>query len=435
MSFTVASVSEIVLEIKSMLEGEFRQISVEGEISNLSLSSSKHWYFSLTDGKSILKCALFRMDASRNPIVKRLKDGEKVLCSGGIGVYAKGGTFQLITRKISFSGKGSIKEQFEALKEKLKAEGLFDLEKKKKIPSFPKKVAIITALRGAALQDFINIYKRRGALMNLLIAPTLVQGDQAADSIRAALERIVEYSKVEDIDAVVLTRGGGSVEDLWPFNDENLARDIFNCPLPFISAVGHQVDFTISDFVADMRSETPSAAAEMITNRQFHVKESLTNTQRRSVNGIKILFSGKFTRLQKSHPRIILDKIWGQYREYRQRLDRCWPGRRGPESKELFEKQMRVDDAFERLKLFMSESLTNYKNQVQRSEELLKALNPQNIMKRGYTYLKTQRTQGSRGDKLIGSLEQFKKIRPKEKMAIFFHDGRGKVEKEGSSKE
>ncbi|MCY4523378.1 MAG: exodeoxyribonuclease VII large subunit [Halobacteriovoraceae bacterium] len=420
---SAATVTQIVSEIKNTLEGEFRRVSVEGEISNLSLSSAGHWYFTLSDKQSSLQCALFRMNTFRNPSLKKLRDGDKVVCFGDIGVYGKRGTFQLIISVIKAKGKGDLKERFELLKKQFASEGLFDMEHKKSIPEFPRAVAVITAQRGAALQDFINIYQRRAARTNLLVVPSPVQGDQAASGIRSAIARVIEYSGKRKIDLIVLTRGGGSFEDLWPFNDEQLIRDIFSCPIPIISAVGHQVDYTLCDFVADKRCETPSAAAEIITTRQMHVKESLVNSKKRLLDYGRILIMDNRTGLQKKHPRIIVDKIWQRFLAGKERLNKCNLSDKVMEVLKLFEKQMRVDEILTRLDNVVDRCLKNNGDKIKGLHELLKAFNPQNVMKRGYSYLKGKNNQ------VVSGVDEFKKIAVNEALAVHFHDGRGYVKK------
>ena len=418
-----STVSQIVSQIKDVLEEGFRSVSVKGEISNLSLSSAGHWYFTLSDRSSSLQCALFKMNAYRNPVIKKLKDGDKVVCSGSIGVYSRRGTFQLITSVITSMGKGDLKEEFEKLKKKLAHEGLFDIDKKKIIPDFPNTVAVITALRGAALQDFINIYQRRAAWMNLLIIPSLVQGEMAAHELRKSLERVIKYSKVKNIDLIVLTRGGGSLEDLWPFNDEQLARDIFSCPLPVVSAVGHQVDFTLCDFVADKRCETPSAAAEVITAKQVHTKESLLNIKKRLLEYRKRLILDNKSLIQAKHPRIIADKIWQRYLESKENLNRCNLLDRVIELLKLFEKQMRVDEVAARLDSVVRNYFKSFQDKISGLHELLKAFNPKNVMSRGYTYVKGEK------DQMVAGMEDFNKIEIGEMLSVHFHNGCGYVEK------
>lgn len=269
MGIHVASVSDLVSSIKECLEEEFHEVMVQGEVTNLSPSSAGHWYFTLSDENASLSCALFKGDALRNPLIRNLKNGDKIILSGPLSVYLKKGSFQMLVRRLVPAGEGQLKLQFERLKAKLSEEGLFDLERKKKLPLFPKRIAVITAEHGAALQDFINVMKRRTLWLNLVIIPALVQGEGAPKSLIQALEKA---EGLRDIDVIVLTRGGGSLEDLWAFNDENLIRRIHHCPIPVISAVGHQVDFTLCDYVADHRSETPTAAAETLSQPQTELQ-------------------------------------------------------------------------------------------------------------------------------------------------------------------
>ena len=256
MDMKALAVSEAVNLIKRSLESEFFDLTIVGEVSNFTSSAAGHFYFTLSDKDASLSCAMFKMDAMRNPIIRKIRNGEKVYLRGPISVYAKRGTFQLLGKKILKYGQGDLKAQFEFLKEKLRSQGFFDLENKKEIPRFPKKIAVVTAKQGAALQDFLNVMKRRSLSYDILICPALVQGDAAPASIIKALNVISSRS---DIDLIVITRGGGSMEDLWAFNNEELVKCIYNLKAPVISAIGHQVDFTLSDFVADMRCETPTA--------------------------------------------------------------------------------------------------------------------------------------------------------------------------------
>lgn len=418
---TPLSVSELLFKIKDSLERGFPRVLVEGEIINLSSSSSGHWYFTLSDEESSLSCVLFRQDAAKNPVISKLADGRRVVCSGMIGVYKKRGVFQLIARAIVPVGAGTLKERFESLKKKLAAEGLFDLTAKKKIPGFPSRVAVITALKGAALQDFLNVARRRSFFMDVLVVPALVQGEKAPEDLRDAVDRTVAYSKKKKIDLIVLTRGGGALEDLWAFNDEQLVRKIFECPLPVISAVGHQVDFTLSDFVADARCETPSAAAEMVTNRQYHLKEKLEGLEKKLKSFGKIHLLNKSSLLKEHHPRVILHKIREDFLEKRQDLARLdlnkVPGLK------LYEKQIGLDEIHSRLTRSMNGHLSFCKEKSLRLFGLLEAVNPSNVMKRGFSYLK-----GEQG--LIVDMDSFVKTNPSEVLNVCFHDGVGRVKKE-----
>ena len=234
-------------------------IRVTGEITNLKYHSTGHVYFSIADENSKINC-FFPVSYVKNLRIK-LYDGLKVIINGYINVYKKGGTYTLFVRSIESCGEGDLAAAFELLKKKLDAEGLFAQEHKKPIPAFPRKIGIVTSETGAALQDILKIIKGRTSLVDILIFPVLVQGPDAAADIASALDRINET--FHDIDTLIVGRGGGSAEDLWPFNEECVARAIYRSRIPVISAVGHEIDFTISDFVADRRAETPTAAAEM----------------------------------------------------------------------------------------------------------------------------------------------------------------------------
>ncbi len=273
-------VSEIVFEIKSLLESNIGRVLIEGEISNWSQSGAGHIYFSLSDDKSSLSAVLFRGDRQRNPLSQKIKNGDHVFCWGEISLYAPRGTIQVVVRQIFLQGEGLAQFQLELLKKKLEGEGLFRFEHKKKLPVNPRTIAIITAEQGAALQDFISVFSRRSAWGNLYIFPALMQGKAAAESIINALQKVIRFSnEKESVDCVVLTRGGGSQEDLFVFNDENLVRAVFDCPIPLVSAVGHEVDYTLVDYVADERAETPSAAAEMLSYFQDHFLGRLRSLQ------------------------------------------------------------------------------------------------------------------------------------------------------------
>lgn len=425
MSLEVKNVTQIVGQIKNLLESEFTNVSIEGEISNLSLSSAGHWYFTLSDKDSSLSAALFKMDALRNPLMKTIKDGSKVIVMGDISVYPKRGTFQVIVKRIVPVGVGDLKEQFEKLKRKLASEGLFDLDRKKPIPAMPKRVAIITAQRGAALQDFINIYKRRSIWMDLLVIPAVVQGADAPRSIRSALHNVIKYSleaePAQKIDLIVIARGGGSLEDLWAFNDEGLAYDIFNCPIPIISAIGHEVDFSISDFVADMRAETPSAAAEVITHSQTMIKEKMVTLKGRLKNVMAIRMSRFENRLKNAHPHTILNIILKNLASLQRRLSRCDIQRRLHELTNIHQFYLELDENLLRMQQIIKERIKDWRHQIEKSHDVLKALNPKNVLERGYGYLETDKGH------VVGSTVDFDKLPKSASLNIHFHDGKRKV--------
>jgi exodeoxyribonuclease VII large subunit len=256
----ILSVSEITNLIKITLEDNFSELSVVGEISNFKAHVSGHWYFTLKDSNAQVSCTMWR--GINNYVFFTPQDGMKVIISGRVTVYPPRGSYQIDVRSMKPAGVGELQEAFEKLKQKLSSEGLFNAEYKKPIPKFPNKIGIVTAIDGAAFQDMKSIAARRYPLVELVIASCKVQGEGAAQEIVNSIKLL---NKQKDIDLIIVGRGGGSLEDLWAFNEEIVARAIFDSEIPIISAVGHEIDFTISDFVADLRAATPSAAMELAT--------------------------------------------------------------------------------------------------------------------------------------------------------------------------
>ena len=263
---TVFTVSGLTLGIKSLLEEGFPTVWVEGEVSNLRTPSSGHAYFTLKDDAAQLRCVLFRGRGRR--VRFEVEDGLQVLAFGGLDVYANRGEYQLVVELLEPKGLGGLQIAFEQLKKKLEAEGLFDAGKKRLLPVFPRVIGVVTSPTGAALRDILHIIGRRFGDLHVLIAPVRVQGEEAPREIVAAIGDLCE---IPDLDVVIVARGGGSIEDLWAFNDERVARAIAGCRVPVISAVGHETDFTIADFVADLRAPTPSGAAELVVREKLHV--------------------------------------------------------------------------------------------------------------------------------------------------------------------
>ncbi|KPK38464.1 MAG: hypothetical protein AMJ78_09945 [Omnitrophica WOR_2 bacterium SM23_29] len=259
----IYSVTQLTREIKVILESSFPGVWVEGEISNYNLHSSGHIYFDLKDAESVLHCAFFR-NANQN-IKFELKDGLKVICFGRIGVYDKRGTYQLYIDKVEPKGVGELQLAFEQLKARLQKEGLFDPAHKVPIPILPSRIGIVTSPTGAVIRDMLHILRRRFKDLEILIYPVKVQGEGAAQEIATA---VTGFNRLKNVDVLILARGGGSLEDLWAFNEEVVARAIYDSEIPVISAVGHEVDYTISDFVADLRAPTPSVAAEMVVAKK-----------------------------------------------------------------------------------------------------------------------------------------------------------------------
>ncbi len=259
----VHSVSDITADIRASLEDRFQGVWIEGEISNLRRPGSGHSYFTLKDAFAQLSCVFFKGAASRSPV--ELRDGLQVQVQGDISVYEARGQYQLIAKVVQPKGAGDLQARFEALKRKLDAEGLFSPESKKPLPVFPKKIGIVTSPTGAAIRDMLNVFSRRAPWIRVIIYPARVQGEGSAEEIAAGVKAFDEGIVVPKPDLVIVSRGGGSIEDLWSFNEEIVARAIAACSIPVMSGVGHEIDFTIADFVADRREPTPSAAAENAT--------------------------------------------------------------------------------------------------------------------------------------------------------------------------
>lgn len=254
------SVSALTAQIKEILEDQVGEVSVQGEISNLRLQSSGHYYFTLKDEGSQIPCALFKGSALRSSVPPQ--DGAKVVAEGEVSVYAPRGAYQLIVRNLEPAGKGDLHQRFEELKRKLEAEGLFSAERKREIPDFVERVVLVTSPTGAAVRDAIHVLQRRCPRIQITVFGVKVQGEGAAEEVAEAIE---EVGRRHIADVVLVVRGGGSLEDLWAFNEEVVARAVAASPIPVISGVGHETDFTICDFVADVRAPTPSAAAEMVS--------------------------------------------------------------------------------------------------------------------------------------------------------------------------
>ena len=276
----IISVGELNKSAKYLLENNFQNISVIGEISNLARPSSGHIYFTLKDEDGAIRCAMFK---NQNLKLNFSPDnGDKCVLKGQVSLYAPRGDYQLIVKSIKPAGEGNLMQQFEALKKKLDSEGLFNRDKKVDIPESPKHIGIITSLSTAAFQDIISTVNRRAPSTKILVSEATVQGDNAHVSILKAMERIIDFNKKNEsnpVDLVVFARGGGSIEDLWCFNNEELAREIFNFPIPTISGVGHEIDFTICDFVSDIRVPTPTAAAELITEFNFQLQDRFSEIE------------------------------------------------------------------------------------------------------------------------------------------------------------
>jgi exodeoxyribonuclease VII large subunit len=331
-------------------------VTVRGEISNWRPAASGHIYFSLKDAGAMIGGAFFKGAASRLKGVV-VKDGLEVICHGRISVYAPRGTYQIIVESIEPVGAGTLQAQFEALKKKLFEEGLFDQDRKRPIPVMPSRIVVITSPTGAAIRDVLSVLKRRFAGVKVLVVPALVQGACAAPELVKALRTANEHSLG---DVILLTRGGGSLEDMWCFNDEELAREIYNSNIPVVSAVGHEIDFTIADFVADLRAPTPSAAAELLVREKQILVDTVDDLQLRLV---------KTLRHDLAQARMLLKSVVSGLKNPRERIN---------------DLRLRFDDWSERLAFAARRCVEARRYELERFEGSLKALSPLQVLERGY---------------------------------------------------
>ena len=295
----IITVGELNRSAKYLLEDAFTNIAVIGEISNISRPSSGHIYFTLKDEDGAIGCAMWRSQATK--LNFKPEDGDKCILKGQVSLYPATGRYQLMVKSIEQAGSGNLMHQFEQLKKKLDSEGLFDLSKKLSLPKSPKHIGVITSASTAAFQDILSTIKRRAPSSQISLSPAVVQGDAAAGSLIKALDRIIKFNEnnpENSIDVVIIARGGGSIEDLWCFNNEDLARQIALFPIPTISGVGHEIDFTICDFVSDMRAPTPTASAEIVTEFSFQVFDKLSEIHNNLRRYIRISLKDKLQKIQ-----------------------------------------------------------------------------------------------------------------------------------------
>ncbi len=379
----IYTVSEITHQIKLQLEKTFPVLWIEGEIADFTKAHSGHLYFTLKDEKSALNCVMWRSSAVRVPF--ELESGLQVICKGQISVYEQRGQYQLYVESIEPKGKGALQLAFEQLKEKLKKEGLFDPSVKKKLPLLPKKVGVVTSPRGAAIIDIIKTLERRFAHIHIVIYPAKVQGEGASDEI---VEGIDYLGNIRDMDVIIVGRGGGSLEDLWAFNEEKVARAIFRCPIPIISAVGHEVDFTIADFVADIRASTPSVAAEMVIEKEQSLVERITNLEKRIFHHIQFFVQ------EKKHA--VTDLIHHQaFQNFKVRMFNLIQQVDEFETRaryviqtlvqRIIQAKSRVDLAQEKMSASVKRLLQEFHGKWERFSVELDNLSPLNILKKGYT--------------------------------------------------
>ena len=392
MTQNVYTVRQVNAYIKNMFTQDYmlNRIYVKGEVSNCKYHTSGHIYFSLKDESGTIACVMFA--GQRGGLAFHMREGQQVVVFGGISVYERSGSYQLYAREIRLDGEGVLYERFQALKQELGEMGMFAPEYKKTIPSFVKTVGIVTAPTGAAIRDIMNVSSRRNPFVQLILYPALVQGEGAVQSIVTGIQTLDAYG----VDVMIVGRGGGSIEDLWAFNEEAVARAIFECETPVISAVGHETDTTIADYVADLRAPTPSAAAELavydyrLTERtMIEYREKATRLLEQQIRMQRLRLREYQTKLMYLHPE-------NQVRDYRQR----------------------IVDYEEKLRLLMENSLQKNKMRFTVDLEKMKKLSPLEKLNQGFSYVETA---DRKAVKRIGQVDVG------DKLTIYVTDGTIKV--------
>lgn len=353
----IYTVARLNSEARQLLEGGLPALWVEGELSNFSAPSSGHWYFTLKDRDAQIRCAMFRAANSR--VGFRPKDGQQLVLRGRVSLYEPRGDYQLIAELMEDAGEGALRREFERLKAKLAAEGLFDAALKRPLPPMPKRIAVVTSPTGAALRDVLHILARRYPPASVLVIPTPVQGAAATESIVAALDTA---SRRGDCEVIILARGGGSIEDLWCFNDERVARAIRRAAVPVVTGVGHEIDFTIADFAADVRAPTPSGAAELAVPDRRTLLAGLAGIETR----LRQLASQWLSRANE------------RFTALSQRLSRAHPGAR------LQQQTQRLDELDLRLRRAWDLAFTRAGQRLQLAQRGLDAISPLATLERGY---------------------------------------------------
>ena len=411
-----SSVTDLLDHVKYIISKNFDYVAVQGEISNFSRSSQGHYYLSLSDKKSLINAVIFRGDSMRISHIQRLKDGDVVDVVAELNLYERRGQVQLIIKKLSLVGEGDLKAKFEELKRKLFNEGLFDPSKKRQVSKYPRKVAVISAEGSAALEDFLNIHNRRSQSCDLVIIPGIMQGESSSKSIINALDKILQFQKIngDKFDAIVICRGGGSFEDLNSFNDESLARKVSAYPVPVISAIGHQTDYTILDFVADVRAETPSAAAEIVSEGEYQIHAKL-NHLRISLESRINKFSNEVNRrLNLVNPINLQNIMRKKIKVYQDLLTEIKIFDRPEVVLGVYNYRQRLDESNYRLKKSFEKNLFDSKSRLKNAYDLLSVLNPNQVMERGYSIIKNEA-----GDVLSSKNEMI----PNTKIKILQNDG------------
>ena len=405
----VFSVTELTVQLRRLLESQFAQTWVTGEITNLRVQSSGHAYFTLKDAGAQLSCVLFRGEMQVDRAT--LQDGRKVIVRGEVTVYEPRGQYQLRVTAVELQGEGALQIAFEKLKQKLKAEGLFDTPRKRQLPRYCERIGLVTSPTGAAIRDVLHVIERRHRGLEVILAPCRVQGEGAALEIAAAIRLLNAFSRKREgagLDLILLTRGGGSLEDLWAFNEEAVARAIFASDLPVVSAVGHEVDFTISDFVADVRAATPSVAAEIITEGVYSscqfihdAHDRLSILARQRLHGLSEHVGRSQLRLNRVHPQRRLqdnlqrmDDLLGSLRRCAaqglRRHAKVWQeiSSRLTRARPLLSLKRRRELVYQIQQRFHNKTQTRVremKTRLRSTTDKLKLLGPEQVLARGYS--------------------------------------------------
>jgi len=387
----IFTVSELTQSIKFVLESAFDNISVEGEISNFKSHISGHWYFNLKDENAVINCTMWR--GLNSYVFFTPQDGMKVVVTGRITVYPPRGNYQIEVRSMKPAGEGELQAAFERLKQKLKAEGLFDEERKRSIPFFPNKIGIVTAIDGAAIRDMISVAERRYPLVEIIIVPTKVQGSGAAEDIVDSLNKL---NKIKDIDVIIVARGGGSIEDLWAFNEEIVARAIYKSKIPVITGIGHEIDFTIADFVSDLRAPTPSVAMELATPDKQELKNAIEYA---------------IVKMEESLTEII--------EQYRQRIDDVvdsYMFRYPLEKVRNF--YQKIDNLFYKISQQIDRKIFLAEKEIQKYFSVINSYDIEKTLKKGFTLIKQD-------DKFVTRKQLYLSSKP---VTIKFYDGEIKLD-------
>ena len=376
----VYTVTELTRLVRGTIESTFPAVCVEGEVSNVRQPGSGHTYFTIKDAGAQMRAVIWRSDLRGVPVAPR--DGMQVRVYGALTVYERDGSYQMVVRRLEEGGRGSLQAAFEALKKKLAEEGLFDPSRKRPLPLLPRHIGVVTSPTGAAIRDILNILGRRFPNLHVVIAPARVQGTGAAQEIATAIDLLNQRG---GMDVLIVGRGGGSLEDLWCFNEEIVARAIVRSAVPVVSAVGHETDFTISDFVADLRAPTPSAAAELVVGRKDEFLLELANHSRSITRLLKqalLEAKGRFAGVARSH---VFHEPAHIARVYRQKVDRLRMQSRNLLERRFRDEQQRTDDLSMRMLQVVKLEYSMRAERVKGLERQLAAYNPLAVLKRGYS--------------------------------------------------